>query len=305
MAKKQTMIVIAAGVVALMLIALAAFLIFDNKQQADQNMEVQNRLDSLALANEKLQLTNEYNQIQADFQAYEGQQVYLKNDSLVQQYDAAKNRVQQLLKELNAEKRSNSQNREKIKQLEAEITTLRSILKHYLEEIDRLGKENEGLRAENTQLSEQNQQLSTQVSDQAQRNQELSQVVQRAEKLNVTGVSLHAYNKKGKNEKNVTKARQLGVSFRISPNNTAKPGMKEVYVRIVSPEGALLRGNGSFNYEGRSLPYTAKRAVEYSNEELSTSIYWDVNTSLTPGDYTVEIFCDGNRLASRRFTLKK
>lgn len=287
------------------LIVLAGVLIFTNKQQSDANALAQSRLDSLAMANEKLELTNEFNKIDADFQAYEGQQVYLKNDSLIQQYDQAKNRVQQLLKELNFEKRANSQNRERIKQLEAEITTLRGILRHYLEEIDRLGKENAGLREENSQLTEQNQQLSTRVNDQTQRNNELTQVVQRAEKLNVTGVSLRAYNKKGKQEKNVTKARQLGVSFNISPNNTAKPGMKDLYLRIVSPEGSLLQGNGSFVYEGHSLPYTARRSVEYSNDELSTSIYWDVNTSLTPGDYTVEIFCDGNRLTSRRFTLKK
>ena len=45
--------------------------------------------------------------------------------------------------------------------------------------------------------------------------------------------------------------------------------------------------------------------MEYANEELAVSVYWDVNTTLTPGDYTVEVFCDGYRLASRHFTMKK
>ena len=33
------------------------------------------------------------------------------------------------------------------------------------------------------------------------------------------------------------------------------------------------------------------------------TIYWDVNTALTAGDYTVELFADNYRLASRTFNL--
>ena len=46
-------------------------------------------------------------------------------------------------------------------------------------------------------------------------------------------------------------------------------------------------------------------SVEYAIDEINVSIYWDVNTTLTPGDYTVEVFCDGYRLASRHFTMSK
>ena len=126
-----------------------------------------------------------------------------------------------------------------------------------------------------------------------------------AKKLNITSLSFSAYNKKGKPEKHIGKARQLGVSFIVSPNNTAAPGMKNFYMRIISPEGTLLGGGGSFKIDGQSVQSTAHRAVEYANEETHVSIYWDVNTTLTPGDYTVEVFCDGYRLASRHFTMKK
>ena len=178
-------------------------------------------------------------------------------------------------------------------------------MKHYLEEIKRLGEENEGLKQELQQISEKNQQLETQVSQTSASNAELAQTVKLAKKLNITGVSLQAYNKKGKREKNITKARQLGVSFTVSPNNTAAPGMKDFFVRIISPEGAMLGGGPSFGFDGATLSSTAKRSMEYANEELAVSVYWDVNTTLTPGDYTVEVFCDGYRLASRHFTMKK
>lgn len=305
MNKNQKIILFSGLGVAVCLIALIIVLIVNNNRSTEAANEAQARVDSLALVNDQLILTNEFNRLNADFSQYEDQQVYLKNDSLVQKYNEARMKVEGLLKELNAEKRSNSQNRQRIKQLEGEIKTLKGIVKHYLEEIKRLGEENEGLRQEIQQVQQKNEQLSSQFTAATKSNEELSQTVKLAKKLNITGVSLHAYNKKGKNEKNITKARQLGVSFIVSPNNTAAPGMKDFYVRILSPEGALLGGGVNFKIDGQSVPSTAHRQVEYANDEISVSVYWDVNTTLTSGDYTVEVFCDGYRLASRHFQMKK
>ena len=67
----------------------------------------------------------------------------------------------------------------------------------------------------------------------------------------------------------------------------------------------MLPGGGSFGFEGATLPATARKSIEYAGEEIGgVTIYWDVNATLTPGDYTVELFCDNYRLASRKFTLK-
>lgn len=307
--KKYKTIIIAAAAVLIGLIALVVVLIVQNNSNTIAANEAQARADSLAIANDQLLLTNEFNQLNADFNQYEGQQVYLKNDSIVQKYNEARMKVEGLIRELNEEKskhsRDMSASRAKIKKLEGEISTLKGIVRHYLEEIKRLGEENEGLKQEIQQVQQKNEQLSSQVTQATTTNQKLTETVQLAKKLNITGVSFKAYNKKGKVEKNITKARQLGVSFTVSPNNTAAPGMKDFYMRIISPEGALLGSGPSFSIDGQSVQSTSHRAVEYANEEIGVSIYWDVNTTLTPGDYTVEVFCDGYRLASRHFTMKK
>ncbi len=298
----------AAGVLVALIALIIVLIVKDNSNTVARN-EAQARADSLAIANDQLILTNEFNQLNADFNQYEGQQIYLKNDSLVQKYNAARMKVEGLLRELNAEKQSHNKDmaasRAKIKKLEGEISTLKGIVRHYLEEIKRLGEENAGLKQEIAQVQQKNQQLSTQVTQATASNEQLTQTVKLAKKLNITGLSLNAYNKKGKKEKNITKARQLGVHFTVSPNNTAAAGMKTFYVRIISPEGSLLTGGGSFTIDGQSVQATASRNLEYANEEMSASIYWDVNTTLTPGDYTVEVFSDGYRLASRHFTMKK
>lgn len=309
MNKNLKVIIYTAVGVLVALIALIVFLIVKDTNNTAAVNEAQARADSLAIANDQLVLTNEFNQLNADFNQYEGQQIYLENDSLVQKYNAARMKVEGLIRELNAEKNNHAKDmassRAKIKQLESEIATLKGIVRHYLEEIKRLGEENAGLKQEIQAVQQKNEQLTSEYTKATASNQELSQTVKLAKKLNVTGLSFNAYNKKGKVEKNITKARQLGVSFTVSPNNTASPGMKDFYMRIISPEGSLLSGGGNFNYDGQSLAATAHRQIEYANEETPVSIYWDVNTTLTPGDYTVEVFCDGYRLASRHFTMRK
>lgn len=309
MNNNQKKLLIAGIAVLACFVGLIIWLIVANSRNTAAVNKAEARADSLAIANDQLVLTNEFNQLNADFNQYEGQQIYLKNDSLVHKYNEARMKVEGLIQELNDEKSKNAKNmaasRAKIKQLEGEIATLKNIVRHYLEEIKRLGEENEGLKQEIQQVQQKNEQLSSQYTAATKSNAELTQTVQLAKKLNITGISFQAYNKKGKVEKNITKARQLGVHFTVSPNNTTAPGMKDFYIRILSPEGTLLGGGPSFQLEGSTISSTSHRKVEYANEELSVAVYWDVNTTLTPGDYTVEIFCDGYRLASRHFTMKK
>ena len=184
---------------------------------------------------------------------------------------------------------------------------MRGLLRHYVAQIDSLARENAGLRAENEEIKSQNITLTSQVAEATTRNQDLSKRMTLAEKLNVTGVSLTPLKGNGKTEKNVTKAKQLMVSFTVPQNNSTPPGAKTIYLRIVNPEGQLLGGGGgAMHFEGGSVPTTARKSIEYSGDEISgIHIYWDVNTTLTPGDYTVELFTDGYRLTSRHFTLKK
>lgn len=303
MNKNQKIILYSGIGVFVAMVALVIVLITNNTRQNEATNEALARVDSLALANDRLQLTNEFNQLNADFSQYEDQQVYLKNDSLVQQYNAARLKVEGLLRELNAEKRNNSQNRARIKQLEGEVASLKKIVRHYLEEIKRLGEENEGLKKEIEQVNARNEQLANANATVTRDNEQLTQTVAKAKKLSITGLSFHAYNKKGKEEKKVKKAKSLGASFTISPNNTAAAGKKMIYMRIVSPDGVALTGGPSFSYDGQTLSSSSAREVEYDNGELHVQIYWNVNTTLTSGEYTVEIFCDGNRLASRRFNM--
>ena len=304
--KKITPLLWVAIVLILLLVGAIVFSVSQVASLKQQVTDAQAQNEQLQLDNEQLQLDNEFNAINSEFSQYEDQAVKLANDTILAKYTAAKNKVEQLLKELKNEKNKGSQREARIRELEGEIATLRGLLRHYVAQIDSLNKENAGLKAENAEIRTQNEALSSRVEEVSRKNEHLSERMTLAEKLNVTGVTLQALKKNGKVEKNVTKAKQLMVTFTIPQNNSTPVGQKTIYVRITNPEGSLLGGAGSFTFEVRTLSCTARKSVEYAGEEISgIKIYWDVNTTLNPGDYTVELFADNYRLASRHFTLKK
>ncbi len=295
MEKKPKLLWVAIGLVALLVIAVL-FSVF-------QLTSLKSEVDSVRAENEQLQLANEYEAINSQFAQYENQAVQMQGDTLLAKYTAAKNKVEQLLQELNSEK---VKSQKRISELQNQISTLRGLLRHYIAQVDSLGRENAGLKAENEEIKNKNLQLSSQARELSRKNETLSERMTLAEKLNVTGVQLTPLKKNGKKEKNVTKAKQLMVTFTIPQNNSTPVGSKTIYLRITSPEGSLLGDAGTFPFEGGNVPCTAKKTIEYSGEEMpGVTLYWDVNTALTPGDYTVELFADNFRLVTRHFTLKK
>lgn len=296
---KNKLVAILAAILAFVIIAgLALFFVQKNKMD-----KASAELEQLQLTNEQLQLDNEYKALNNEFAQYENQTQLLANDSLVQKYSAAKAKVEKLLAELNSEKKKSA---ERIKDLQDEIATLKGILRHYVAQIDSLSKENMGLKTENQEIKDKNRTLSEKINQVSRDNETLNERMTLAEKLNVTGVTLQSLKGNGKNEKNITKARQLLVTFTIPQNNSTPVGEKTIYLRIMNPEGDLLGNGGVFNFEGQSIKCTARTTIEYGGEEIGgIKIYWDVNSTLNPGNYTVELFADNYRLASKSFTMKK
>lgn len=251
-------------------------------------------------------MDRDFDELNREFSSLENQRVSIMDDSvkreLTEKYEAAKLKVEKLQQELQNQKKKSAA---EIKKLKDEISTLRALLRHYVEEINRLNQENQELRTENETIKKENTRLSSQVQETSRKNEVLSERMTLAEKLNVTGVNLTALNKKGKNEKKVSKAKQLMVTFTIPQNNSTPVGEKTIYMRLISPSGQLLGSAGAFSFEGGSVECSAKKTVEYAGEEIANiHIYWDVNTALSPGDYTVELFADNYRLARRSFSLK-
>ena len=300
---KRNMIIIAAAVA---LALLAGWLVFSTVKANKRAAAANARLEQFELDRAQADLEREYQDLNDEFAQFENSRRFITDDSVKRElndkYEAARIQVEKLQQELNNQKHKSAA---EIAKLRSEIDTLRALLRHYVEEIDRLNKENQELRSENQQVKDENRRLSSQVTETTRRNEALSERMTLAEKLNVTGLTLTALNKKGKNEKKVTKAVQLKVTFTIPQNNSTPVGEKTIYMRIISPSGQLLGPGGTFPFEGGNVEYTSRKTIEYAGEEIGgVTIYWDVNTPLIAGDYTVELFADNFRLVSRQFNLK-
>jgi len=300
---KRNMIIIAAAVALAM---LAGWLVFSTVKANKKAAAANARLEQFELDRAQADLEREYQDLNDEFAQFENSRQYIKDDSIKRElnakYEAARLQVEKLQQELANQKHKSAA---EIAKLRSEIDTLRNLLRHYVEEIDRLNKENEALRTENKEIKERNTRLNNQVAETSRRAEALSERMTLAEKLNVTGLTLTPLNKKGKKEKKVTKAVQLVATFTIPQNNSTPVGEKTIYMRIISPSGQLLGQGGTFAFEGGSVEYTAKKSIEYAGEEIGgITIYYDVNTPLIAGDYTVELFADNFRLISRSFTLQ-
>lgn len=303
--QNRTMLWIIIGL-AVAIVCLGVWFIIASTSQKKQLEEAIALKEQAELDMAQQALQEDYDALNNEFAIFENSRQMMLDDSvkaaLTQKYETARLQIEKLNQELKNQK---SKSAAEIKKLKDEISTLRNLLRHYVEEINRLNQENQALRNENAEIKDKNQQLTSRVQETTRRNEVLSERMTLAEKLNVTGLNLMPLNKKGKQEKKVQKARQLKVTFTIPQNNSTPVGEKAIYLRIVSPSGQLLGNGGSFSFEGATLQATAKKVVEYAGEEIGgVTIYWDIDTALTPGSYTVELFADNYRLISRSFELK-
>lgn len=299
---REVAIIVFASILAL----LAGWLVFSTVKANKRAEKAQLEMEQLQLDIAQRDLERDYQDLNDEFAQFENSRKYIKDDSIKRElndkYEAARIQVEKLQQELANQKHKSAA---EIAKLRNEIETLRALLRHYVEEIDRLNKENEALRTENKEIKAENSKLSSQVTETRRKNQDLTERMTLAEKLNITGLNITALNKKGKTEKKVEKAVQLMVTFTIPQNNSTPVGEKIIYMRIISPSGQLLGQGGTFSFEGGNVEYTSKKSVEYAGEEIGgVTIYYDVNTPLIAGDYTVELFADNYRLISRHFNMK-
>jgi hypothetical protein len=247
---------------------------------------------------DKLEMQNEYEEFARQYQELQTQ---INNDSLVAQLAKEQQRVQDLLEEL---KRTKDDDAAEIMRLKKELATLREILRQYIIQIDSLNHLNQQLNLENENLRTENMQAQEHITSLTTEKETLTDKVTIAAQLDATGVRAFGKNKKGKETNKIKDVKRMQISFNISRNVTAQTGMKSVYVRITTPTNEVLTQGGTFPYENRTLEYSIRKDIEYTGEEQTVTVYWDVNQTLLGGTYRADIFADGNRIGGTTFSFE-
>ena len=208
-----------------------------------------------------------------------------------------------LLEELRQVKTSNAA---EIMRLKKELKTVRAVLRTYVIQIDSLNKINAALQEENKEVKSKYSAATRQISSLAKEKESLNEKVTLASQLDATNIVTEPLNKRNREAKRATDVKKLAISFTIVKNITAKTGNKTIYVRIAKPDNEVLSKSDSntFAYEDRNISYSIKKMIEYTGEEKSVTVYWDVEEFMPSGTYNVYIFADGNMIGQNSFNLK-
>lgn len=220
------------------------------------------------------------------------------NDTIVANLEKANEVMEQL-------KRERRWNYAKIKEYEKEVGTLRSVMKNYLRQIDSLNSLNKKLIDENVSYRKEISSANLRADVAEERATELQNKVQMGSVLRARDITVVPLNARGKAVSRVRAATTLRVDFTVSSNDLAAAGNREIYVRITSPDGYLLTTESvpTFKYRDESIGYSASREIDYQNEDVDVSIFYN-GSGFVAGDYKVELYTDGYVLGSAAVALR-
>jgi len=303
---RKTLLWAALAVLALLNIVLLYFFYQERQENDSKDTIIAAKTEEVLFTKTKLDSIS----AQLDAKIAEIQQLGGSVDSLIalkQQLEKDK----QSLKNLNTY--SAKKYEDKIRSYEAILNQKDQDIAQLKEELGIVTAKNEELTQTVTGLQGERQALSDSVTNYAVQNRELSEKVTIASALRAENISVNALSSKGKEREGGNyKARRidkLKVSFVLGSNSIAKQDRKEVYLRILDPNGAVLSdmatGSGAFIYNGREMIYSSKESINFDNTRQTMDImYGRGGVPLKDGKYTVELYSEGFKIGQGDFTVK-
>jgi hypothetical protein len=247
------------------------------------------------LTQEKDSLANELRHMVVAFDTLK-----TNNDTLKAGMEKQKNKIVQLLS-------INASNVRLIKSYKSEITTMREIMKSYIVQIDSLNTRNKMLSSENSEIKQQITQVRNTNTELSKVKEELSTKVEVASVIQAKNIAAVSLNKKRKETTRINLLDKLRICFTLRENPLAKPGQKDVYMRVIRPDSLVVTSSPDnlFEYKGNKIIYSANRQVDYLNQDIEVCIYLDNNGDFIIGNYSVELYLDNNIIGRTNFMLSK
>tara|TARA_B110000046_G_C13015113_1_gene408324 strand:+ start:141 stop:1169 length:1029 start_codon:yes stop_codon:yes gene_type:complete len=292
------------------------YMLSENNKQinecSNEKIELENEMVSLneMMYDQGLEMGNDVKQnLQNMLTMYDkmGSDNNEMNDSIA----AQKEKIQNLILELDDAKGDKQHYMSKVYKLEKETETLRSIMKDYIRTIDSLNTIN-GVLTENLSATMQDLDNMTESRNDFQnQTEELSDKVNKGSKLTAFGFTSEGIKEKGsgsyKETERASRCTHVRSCFSLGENSIASSGNKTVYMRVITPGGSVLNSsnaNALTTEGGQSLLYSDKKTVNYQNKAVDLCIFHELATELDEGNYIAEIYCEGVKIGSDSFVLK-
>lgn len=283
--------------VLVLLIGAIGALVYLNYHQRN---EMQELVEIIEIEKEELQ--EEYENLAIEFDGYS--QMDIQNDSLQDLLYREQQRVQDLLEELRITKVTNAR---RISELKKELATVRTVLKDYIRQVDSLNATNARLTEENIIVRAENEQVKTKNTQLTNLNTQLTETVTRAAMLELTDCTCTMLNKNDRKTRMVSQVTKLQFDYTIAKNITCERGLKDLYVRVITPNGVLMKEaeNKRFPFESDSIAYSITQQFEYSGEQYMGTVYLPITEEVEKGFYTIDFFCEGNLIGSFPIQIRK
>lgn len=216
-----------------------------------------------------------------------------QNDTMLVKYEEAVVMLEQL-------QREKTYNYEQLAKYKREVETLRGVMKGYLRQIDSLNTINSSLQAENVAYKKEISTANLRADVAEEMADELNTKVRIGAVIRASGIRMVALNDKSKEVKRVKLASRLRVDLELTANELAEPGEKSVYICITAPDGYVLSPADMifFSFEGEDMMASAVRKVDYENQSVPVSIFYD-GSAFEKGTYKVDIYVDGRLSGSQ------
>lgn len=279
------------GAVAILVIVIGILLWMLNEQKLQTEQKIK----------EVIQTTKEKESVKAELQVLYSQYDSLKtdNDSMNVKLVFEQEKIKKLINDI-------SNNRAQIRSYKKELGTLREVMKNYVYQIDSLNTSNSELRAENEEFKKENARIQRIKKQLEEEKTQLEETVEMASSLVAKNIAIEIQRKRGRKTKFADRVQKIEVCFQLLENAVAKPGKKEVFIRIARPDELILAHSEEdlFTFEGKEIVFSAMREIEYNQQNTDACIYYDVVDELIPGTYNVDLFAEGKLIGTSVFTLK-
>lgn len=296
----------ALAILALLNVLLLYFFYQERKENSTKDSVIAARMEEVLTTKSKLDSIS----VQLDIKIAQIQQLGGRVDSLLSM-KAQLEKDKQLLKDRNSFS---------VRKYEERIKGYESMLAEKDQEIASLRQELGTATAKNQELSEQisglqseKEELGDQIDAFNTRTVELEEKISLASALRAEKIQVAAISEKGKEREGGSyrskRINQLKVSFELAENAVAQANDKEIYLRVLDPDGAVLSdmatGSGSFVYHERETIYSSKQKVAYKNTRTPASIiYGRGGVPLKSGKYVVELYAEGYKIGQGDFSVK-
>ena len=295
MAEKKTNVNALYGVLGLLVVilAVAVYMLLDTRK-------------NLNLISTDLAEKTEFFRIEKDSLEGELRNIYFRYDTLETNSLELQVEMKQQQEKIDKLISIQAEDTYKIRMYRKEMETLRTVLRSYIVQIDSLDMKNQELMAENKQLRNTELRLNTEKEQLQKDKTQLEEIKDLATTLQASMIDLVMLNKRDKKTERIRTAVKVRIDFVLRANKVAITGEKSIFLRIIRPDQVVL---GSpelemIEYNGEQIPVSASRVINYENEDLPVSIFWNNDGEIVPGEHTVELYSEGKIIGQSSFVLK-